>query len=115
MKIPTIHRDGSFEFKGMRYRVSQGSDTPTLDGSRFVYREDEDYTLMADGFGYMYEVREWLARAVREDWPDLNEEAITQAAPTQPSKEERELALDPVVTTHNMNVRRVAVSRPPGF
>jgi hypothetical protein len=71
-KIPTIHRDGTFVYKGVKYRVGRGSDRPERDGSRFVERVD-DLKVVAEGFGYLEEVRGWLLRAVREDWDDLDE------------------------------------------
>lgn len=70
-----IHRDGTFEYKGGHYRVVQGSDTPTQDGSRYIIRYDSDtpgdYHEVEDGLGYMREVRAFLARAQAKDWPDL--------------------------------------------
>jgi len=71
-KIPTIRRDGTFEFKGVTYRVAQGSDKPTEDGSRFVERVS-DLALIEDGFGYLSEIRAWLKKAVEEDWPTLED------------------------------------------
>lgn len=82
-----IRRDGTFEYKGIRHQVIQGSDYPTRDGSRSIIRinsdEPGDWDEVQDGIGYMSEVRELLDRAVREDWPDLDQLSIDRASSSQ--------------------------------
>lgn len=86
---PVIRRDGTFEYKGVRYAVIQGSDYPTRNGDRSIIRinsdEPGDWEEVADGFGYMIEVREFIQEAINNDWPDLDQLAVNKAASSQPS------------------------------
>lgn len=70
-----IHRDGTFAFNGDRYMVGKGSDRPERDGSRFIARvrsdEPGDWTVVAESFGYMSEVRDYIAKAECEGWTTL--------------------------------------------
>ena len=70
-----IHRDGTFMFNGERYFTSKGSDRPQRDGSRYIARvlsdAPGDWEVVAEGFGYISEVRSYLARAQREGWDRL--------------------------------------------
>lgn len=89
-----IRRDGTFEYKGVRYRVGQGSDSPQRSGDRWIDRIDSDspgdWTTVADNFGYLIEIREFIDRAVANDWPDLdqihadNEQNHRDHAPREP-------------------------------
>jgi hypothetical protein len=84
-----IRRDGTFEYKDVRYAVIQGSDYPTRDGSRSIIRinsdEPGDWDDVADGFGYMIEVREFIQEAIDNDWPDLDQLAVNNATSSQPA------------------------------
>ena len=63
--MTTIHRDGTFEHEGRRYFTAKGSDRPERDGSRFIARitgdGPGDWEVVAEGFGYLSEVREYIA------------------------------------------------------
>jgi hypothetical protein len=75
--MATIRRDGTFEYKGVRYRVSQGSDRPWKSGDRSIERIDSDepgdWTMVADNFGYLSEIRDFIDEAIANDWPDLDQ------------------------------------------
>lgn len=64
-----IHRDGTFEFCGQRYITATGSDRPQRDGSRYIARirsdEPGDHEIVAEGFGYLSEVRDHIDQARR--------------------------------------------------
>jgi hypothetical protein len=72
-----IRRDGTFEYNGERYFTAKGSDRPERDGSRYIARvrsdEPGDWEIVADDFGYLGEVREFIAKAQREGWDSLAE------------------------------------------
>lgn len=76
-KIPTIHRDKSFEFKGRQYRVRQGSDQHTVewDGYSIVAVLSDrpgDEADIEDGFYRLADVRDYLRRATDEGWAYLS-------------------------------------------
>lgn len=61
-----IHHDGTFTYGGERYFTRTGSDRPERDGSRYIARilsdEPGDWEIVAEGFGYLSEVRDYIDR-----------------------------------------------------
>lgn len=61
-----IGHDGAFEHNGQRYATWKGSNRPERDGSRYIARINSDtpgdWTIVAEGFGYLSEVREYIAK-----------------------------------------------------
>lgn len=75
-RVPVIHRDHSFEYRGRRYRVTRGSDpgTPEWDGYTIVAVLSDTPGDEADveaSLHSMNAVRGYLSRAEAEGWPYL--------------------------------------------
>jgi len=71
--IPTIHRDRTFTYKGEVYDILyQGR----VDGYSIGWNDPDSLRTehIADNMFTMREVREFLRRAVDEDWPTLRAE-----------------------------------------
>ncbi len=79
-KRVVIHRDRTFEYKGMQYQVMDTApSTQGLEGdARMIVRVNSDapgdYDAVAEGFMYFSEIRDFLAQAVQNDWPSLAED-----------------------------------------
>lgn len=73
-----------FIFQGERYIISQGSDTPTQDGSRYIAKVtgdgSGDWEIVAEGFGYMSEIQEFINRALDEGWTTLKDDSPIEYA-----------------------------------
>lgn len=84
MSKPVLHRPTKtgqdwfpwFEFKGERYEVRrQAPGRPQSDGYGYMIVRVSDLTVVDEGFAYLSEIRDLLARAYEEDWPSLEEDA----------------------------------------
>lgn len=73
MRRPVIHRDRTFEYRGERWRVAKGSDSPARDGWGYTLVRERDMAEVDGQWFYMYEVRWYLEQCARNDRPLVDE------------------------------------------